>query len=94
MLESSHMTDLSMLQLTYRDYKEIIRQDLICKKMRLPKKPTPKPRKRKKHDLDQLALLVKDPPLAMLYSLLEEKLHNSFILYWGLSLLRTVLSFI
>lgn len=58
------MTDLSMLLLKYRDYKEIIRQDLIHTKIRLPKYPTPKPRKRKKHDLDQLVLLVKDPPLS------------------------------
>lgn len=56
------MSDLSMLQLKYKDYKEIIMQDLICAKTSLPKKPTPKPRKRKKHDLDQSALLTKDPP--------------------------------
>lgn len=56
------MSDLSMPQLKYKDYKEIIMQDLIWAKTRLPKKPTPRPRKRKKHDLDQLALLVKDPP--------------------------------
>lgn len=76
------MSDPSMLQLKYKDYKEIIMQDLICEKMSLPKKPTPKPRKRKKHDLDQSALLAKDPPRrAKLYSLLEENFLKQVILY-------------
>jgi len=69
-----------MLQLKYRDYKEITQQDLICTKMRLQKKPIPKAGKNKNHYLDQLALPGEDLPLAMLYSLLEEDFHKQFIL--------------
>lgn len=47
MCESSHMSDLSMLQLKYRDCEEIIRQDLICRKIRLPKTP-PQTQKKEK----------------------------------------------
>lgn len=78
MLESSHMTDLSMLQLKYRDYKEIVRQDWICAKKRLPKNPAQA--QKKTHYLNQLALRVKDTPFATLYSLLTENFHKQLIL--------------
>lgn len=59
---------------------QMIRHNLVCTK-RSPK--------RKKHDVDQLAPLAKDPPhphpppppLAMLHSLLEENFYRQFVLY-------------
>lgn len=54
--------------------------ELDLQKNEITKNPILNPEKEKKHDLNQLELLVKDIPLAMLYSLLNKNFHKHIIL--------------